>query len=1257
MKSFKTLFLNIHLPLIQLITMLVIFFYLSSCGCNGNGKTNGQNGSVVIEVPTTPLVGSATDISVNFRLTELDKIANLEDFILEVALQETDGTGSQIKYQDSAGTLQEVTQGSKSLASYTTLDVLNSSQPDCQISFKLFPGSTVTKLAVNFKLLTQTGDIVSAGTANWSLGDVKLSLTRTSTEHIEGRQKTITLEIENNGNLVPVPNELKLKIVRQKGSTANIQGSSQVGLTNVYLVQLPSIPANSKLPYVLTIDSQADKEAEFSIQLQYLDKEIGNSVKTSWEEGVKLEFGKIEYDRATGKVYADIKNQGTKNATDVTLHYHATTVGATLENVATQEIKIGGLKRDEEHKAYELGTLNFGPTNNVALFQFTLSCTEGNLPIVVSTTKNFIKSDIELVLNSSYDTSGEEVRYAIQNTGKDIAKNLQIVFENVSVDAEGKLAELKLMDPTMSLVIDDLPAGGLKAYAFRLNFKEAEAATFSCKVLYDNHTIVETIDTFQPKPIKLSLKVISFSEIKSSEYMLYGSNNKIKINIEQQKDSRNVDPAYVKVGIQPISGGTISKKLGGSAITEFLVGNLDIDDTIKFHINPAPGAKEARFRFYLTYKDKEIGEPVVINWQIPSLFLIKESHLLIGDQIGKFRLGSQAPIDLDNLSVEVQEDNGLTFSFFKLDKSWVGGPSKLAEITEHKPMSQREETRYIEFKATGSTNIEAAKPIIVIKWGDVVLVREEVDWAKDRTLLVIKSPSENLRILDNYKGKIVIQNTDSKIIDLSKVRIKLTHSIDSPISLNGISTALIDKTLTEITKEAQLVAGAEIDIDLQLNTLRKGKLLSAIKVELIDAKNQTLDKRSFVCFSKKLDDYMSQDNSVLDNIKDIPKLLEPVKDSLDGITQLFATLESILIFAKNLIEDYNQVIQTHPELRPIMGRLPEVNPIFNIPAIEKAIKATQASMLACAQKQQNKIQRWVEEVQVQNEEVENLIQKGIDEVNNLSKLEDLQSENAIGWDKFKVENFLEGVDNMAVNTNIPLDKHSVQGLISLYKYNLKACKDLLLNLGITNFTPEAGDSESIKDLKQVYNQMSDELPTTIQKVQTAFFEAFNRLTQQIAKSIEKKDIDIAYNFLDKQLDKLNDLKSSKDDVMDQDEQAVKGGLTLDKFVVDSCRDIIQNLIELVKVETNKEDVIHDLILVFRAVNAACDIVKETRTEDINKVAKATLLSAIQACQEAINIHGELDMSNNLLSDNGLVTIQDEINYFTNILSDLNKDQL
>lgn len=1254
MKSFKTLLLNIHLPLIQLITILVILFHLSSCGCNDKGKTNGQNGSIAIEVPTTPLLGSATDISVTFRLTELDKIARLEDFVLEVDLQETDGTGSQIKYEDSAGTLQEVTQGGKSLASFTTLDVLNSTQPDCPILFKLFPGSTVTKLVVNFKLLTQTGDIVSTGTVNWSLGNVKFSLTRTSSEHIEGGQKAITLEIENSGDLVPVSNELKLKIVRQKGNTAVIQGSSQVGLTNVYLIQLPSIPANSRLPYALTIDSRADKEAEFSIQLQYRDKEVGNSVTTSWEEGVKLEFGKIKYDSATGKVYANIKNQGTKDATDVKLYYNTNTPGVTLENVTTKGIEIGGLKRDEEHKAYELGSLNFGPTNNVTLFEFTLFYNKGK---TISTTKNFIKSDIKLLISPSYDTSLEEVRYSIQNTGKDIAKNLEIVFENVSVDAEGKLAELQLMDPTMSLVIDNLPAGGLKTYAFKLNFKEAEAANFSCKVLYDNHTIVETTDTFQPKPINLFLKVISSSNTNSSEYMFYGSNNKIKVTIEQQKDSRNVDPAYLKVGIQPISGGTISKKLGGNPITEFSPGSLPLGNKIKFHINPIPGAKEARFRFYLTYKDKAIGEPVVISWQIPSLLLIKEQYLLIGDQIGKFRLESPGRIDLDNLSVEVQEDNGVTFNFLKLDKSWVSGPSKLVEITKHKPMNNDTETRDIEFKAVGNSNIEAAKPIIIIKWDDVVIVREEVDWARDRTSLVIKSPSDRRLLDDNYKGKIVIQNTDSKIVDLSKVSIKLTHSTDSPINLNDISSALIDETLTEITKEAQLDAGEEVNIDLEFNKLRKGKLLSAIKVELIDLKNQTLDKQCFPCISKKLVDYIYENKSVLNNLRDIPQLLEPVKDDLNGMAQLFTILENSLSIAKNLMKDRNQIIQAISELKSTMDMLVELIPIFDIPAIEEAIKATQASMLAYAQKQQDKIQRWVEEVEGQNEEVQKIVQEEIDKVNNLSKLEDLDGENGIDWDMFKVKNFLEGADNIAVNTNLPLDKQSVRELISVYKHNLKACKDLLLNLGITNFTPEAGDSESIKDLKQVYNQMLEELPTMTQKVQTAFFEAFNRLTQQIAKSIEKKDMATPYNFLDKQLNKLYDLIASEDDVTDQDEPVVKGGLALDQFVVDSCRDITQNLIKLVKVETDKKYVINDLILVFETVKAAFDIVKETRIENIKEATKATLLSAIETCQEALNIHGKLYFSGTLLSDNGLMTIEDEINYFTNKLSDLNKGQL
>jgi len=403
---------------------------------------------------------------------------------------------------------------------------------------------------------------------------IELSLNRISAEQIEGDQKTISLEIENKGTGATVANQLKLQLTREEGSSAMIQGSSRVGSTNVYMIDLPFIlAAKEKKPYNLTIDSKADKQAKFSIQLQYEGKNIGNAAKVSWEQGVKLVLDNITYNRVDGKVYADIYNKGIKEATHVKLTYNAAqTPGAQLGGVDKKVIELGELDKNAEVKAYNLGTLNFGDANKSAAIEFTLSYEAKGSPITsFATIKTFTKADIAVAITVDHDKDRGQVSCKITNTGKETAKGLQLVYKNVSEDIEGKSAQLQGKQGGDVLMIGDLAPTHEIGCSLDLDFKEAEAATFDFKVLYDNNPVAASTQIFQAQPIQLPLEIVTPKKYGLSDYTLYGPENEVKLRITQLPGSRAIDPAHLKLAIQAISGGTISKKAGEPAITE-LVG-------------------------------------------------------------------------------------------------------------------------------------------------------------------------------------------------------------------------------------------------------------------------------------------------------------------------------------------------------------------------------------------------------------------------------------------------------------------------------------------------------------------------------------------------------------------------------------------------------------------------------------------------------------------------------------------------------------
>ncbi|MHB9147671.1 MAG: hypothetical protein ACYC2U_04535, partial [Candidatus Amoebophilus sp.] len=215
---------NSHRRYLLIIHLLAILLILNSskCGC---GKEEGLKedvfGSIIMHVPIDPLIGDVKTTEISFMLADNATIAPLENFTLQVVLQDTSGSTSQISYKDRTGTLKETDKVDIPLKSLLEKEHLTTEEPSFTIPFTLVPHPISKELTAEFKLLNKA-ESVSEGEVTWRKVDaaVNLLLSRTSAEKIKGDNKTISLKIENKEQEATEKGQLKLKITRTHGNKA-----------------------------------------------------------------------------------------------------------------------------------------------------------------------------------------------------------------------------------------------------------------------------------------------------------------------------------------------------------------------------------------------------------------------------------------------------------------------------------------------------------------------------------------------------------------------------------------------------------------------------------------------------------------------------------------------------------------------------------------------------------------------------------------------------------------------------------------------------------------------------------------------------------------------------------------------------------------------------------------------------------------------------------------------------------------------------
>lgn len=1055
---------------------------MASCGCNREGIS--RDGSIIMQLPSDPLIGDQKTVVATFTLETVDKITELENFTLDVKIiDELGDLNNGIIYHNKQVAQQRTTHIYGSLRDIASVNALTAANPSCKVEIDVIPNAATTQMGLKFSVTNKLGVLVAEGQVMWKAAPkyTELHMVNRSSQNMKGAERTINIEIENRGTVPTEWDKLKLVIERDGGTEATIIGASQVKNTARYTLNLPLVGAKDKISYPVTIDPKDDQQFTLKFQLEHAGQKVNNAgFKVNWVRGAELKVINAIYNPETGKVTAIVKNVGTETATKGKIVSEVTTSGALIDGKTRTEFLVNDLKPGAEQKLEDFASLDFGKRqgdkeNLAAVCKFGVSCAEScpNTPQPIIQ-RVFTKAFILLSLDVEYDIDKSLVKLKLQNTGKDTAEGLQLTYENISSDPEGKLATLNTKQ-TEVIAVGNLATNQEYEHVFVLDLKDAEESEFDFKVLYDDSPIEESKKKVKAKPINLSLEFLSPAANNSASYIFYGAENKIDLKIRQGLGSRDINIGLLKLSIQKETEGTISQTEDGIPIEELVGDQLGkLGDDINLYINPPTDAKEARFKFELTYKGQLIGEPVMVEWREYSLEIIPLGRL-VGDQEGSFQIRSQVPINLDGLDVTLEGDNGTTFQISYLDGQSVGSQASLSKITEYTDISTKDETKSINIRINEKNGQKKASLNIIVKRGATEIASKKVDWVDKGVGLGIKL--EGTVLYDMLPLNIDIKNTTKQPIDLRNVKVKLTNTANISFTLGNYSGDSIDKTLAEITGQNELRGQTLFRTSLQANTPVGSNIATGLTLTLLDSKDEIIDQAYFLYYGRDILLEIEMGKILDGNEIQFNQKLTKIKDDLGSLAYLVTTLQNWIMVFKNRSAKIMEIRDIDPNFGPLVSGQLMVQ-ADSIKQWSRFEQITQSAILPLSNNEELLL-AWHNRVLQEVEE----IKKKMD-----SSTEDLQNVNSV----VDIFNFLLAGHNGSKD----IHEQSIKALYSYYKDKIEETKSLLIHQGIEDFNPASDDTESIKKLKVLYKNMVADLSGIQAKAQEAFdagFKKFNNI--------------------------------------------------------------------------------------------------------------------------------------------------------------------
>lgn len=280
-KSFKMSYLK------SLLAIYILGF--SIVGCNCSPKTTLGTKSIIMRVLDPELLADQKTLRIDFELDENIGEVNLEGYRLKITLA-TGGLGNAklIYTNDTAGRLEIDSVAEQKLTYFSNHSILSLANAPLELSFELENDTDIKQVIIKFELLNQDGIVVTDATSVWKRSNkpIELKLERLGDGVLKGADNIVELKITNWGTEKTEANQVKLKITRDKGDTATIEGAiaQQDGS---YILDFPNTIDGSGA-YILKkieINSGTDPESAFKIKPIYKGEEHDSPLTLIYKQG------------------------------------------------------------------------------------------------------------------------------------------------------------------------------------------------------------------------------------------------------------------------------------------------------------------------------------------------------------------------------------------------------------------------------------------------------------------------------------------------------------------------------------------------------------------------------------------------------------------------------------------------------------------------------------------------------------------------------------------------------------------------------------------------------------------------------------------------------------------------------------------------------------------------------------------------------------------------------------------------------------
>jgi hypothetical protein len=1063
-------------PFKCLLLGIFVLYTTISCECRRNADDDPMP-ELIMTVPKTYLQGKDRSAELTFSVPHDEATADLNHYSLVVGVEGVDEEGHLINYVDKDGKNNMDEKFAHVLTKLSKTRHLNADNKSFTLPITLIPAPDAKEMRVRCHLKSQLSDDpqgLKTIVLTWQDEQKEpgsFVLTPISATTLNGTDKTAQLQIENRSASASGPGQLKLKITRLNGSKATVVGSIPQVDAGAYVLDLPAIQPAASFVQPLVIDPKTDAAATLSLQLQHNGNPVGHPTILHWDQSPQLQLQDIAYDPTTRKITCSLENIGGDGLENITLSCK-TASGKPLSTIPIT-IKVGNLDAGDALSDFEVGELPLDISENVTL-QFSLGWeANGVRKQADPVSHTFENKDVALLgLDIQYDPQTDQVQATIQNKGKKTAKDLKLCYENISPSLPGSRARLN-GKKAARIALPSLGKNRTKIQLIKADLKGGEQATFRFKLMHRGKEIAQKEETLTSLPISLSFQALApEKDYKTGLYMLYGSENEIKLKIKENKDGRPIDQKHLKLLInkETSGGGTISTKKAGSEVLAIDGEKLgELGSTLKLYFNPARNQKEAKFSLQLTYYGKPVANPIVVQWKEYNLY-IEGSDQLVGRQVATFNLlNSNGYMDLSQLTVSITSDNTATFQLIGLNGAEMGYTSAVdAVVKPNLGALQAGMAGGGKFKLAQAGKEKTAKVTITIKRGANELAKKELDWqAKDRGKeidLILSS-----YVINNGNTlQVTLKNISlgKKAIDLSKLRMRMDNTLNIPIRIGNVSGSTINETLETLSGIRILEPQVETTIGLSMDQPLDTKVAAGVSLSVVDAKEGTfLQKKYLICVNARVSQKAEEAKRLIAN----RSLAELEKESYATINNFLSQLYKVSRDYDILVQQLTNIMHSNSNFTRIVRPIRETYQI-ELEGWKKLI--SDLSKIAQSLKSEETLSAWSAETEQFMEQAKTKMDESLLQIPTLEGLK------------------LTALLAAPHNEKTPIANQSIKALYNQYKRKLRSLND---------FCKDSGSSTPRGKLPAVRQQMENDLAGIRHKAQGSFNAAFAKFKQDMTQ--------------------------------------------------------------------------------------------------------------------------------------------------------------